>query len=177
MVNATIGALLDDDGNLIVLSSMVDVLKDMTPQELAEYAPIAGIPEYLDVLKTVVFGKYMPKGFIEACATPGGTGSIRNTIANYSRPGDLVLTSNWHWSPYQIIAREIGREVTTYEMFDESGNFNFGSFREKISEILKKQDRLVILFNAPAHNPTGYSPSSGTWDRICLLYTSDAADD
>ena len=81
VVNATIGALLDDDGNLIVLSSMVDVLKDMTPQELAEYAPIAGIPEYLDVLKTVVFGEYMPKGLIEACATPGGTGSIRNTIA------------------------------------------------------------------------------------------------
>ena len=166
VVNATIGALLDDDGKLIVLSSMVEVLKDMTPQELAEYAPIAGIPEYLDVLKTVVFGKYMPKDFIEACATPGGTGSIRNTIANYSRPGDLVLTSNWHWSPYQIIAREIGRDVATYEMFDAEGNFNFEAFREKIAGILEKQDRLVILFNAPAHNPTGYSPSPETWDRI-----------
>lgn len=54
IVNATIGALLDDDGKLIVLSSMVDVLKSMTPQEFAEYAPIAGTPEYLDVIKDVV---------------------------------------------------------------------------------------------------------------------------
>ena len=97
VVNATIGALLDDDGELIVLSSMVDVLKSMTPQEFAEYAPIAGTTEYLNVIKTVVFGNFMPEGYIEACATPGGTGSIRNVISNYSRPGDRVLTSNWHW--------------------------------------------------------------------------------
>ena len=119
IVNATIGALLDDDGKLIVLSSMVDVLKSMTPQEFAEYAPIAGTPEYLDVIKDVVFGDYIPQGSIEACATPGGTGSIRNVISNYSRPGDKILTSNWHWSPYQVIASEIGRSVETYQMFDE----------------------------------------------------------
>lgn len=166
VVNATIGALLDDDGELIVLSSMVDVLKSMTPQEFAEYAPIAGTTEYLNVIKTVVFGNYMPEGYIEACATPGGTGSIRNVISNYSRPGDRVLTSNWHWSPYQVIASEIGRRISTYEMFDENDQFNFHAFREKIKEILEEQDRIVILFNAPAHNPTGYSPSNETWDRI-----------
>ncbi len=166
IVNATIGALLDDDGKLIVLSSMVDVLKALTPQEFAEYAPIAGIPEYLDVIKTVAFGNHVPKGYIEACATPGGTGSIRNTISNYSKPGDKVLTSNWHWSPYQTIASEIGRTIETYEMFDSEGAFYFEAFRSKIRELLSKQDGLVIIFNAPAHNPTGYSPSDETWDRI-----------
>lgn len=169
VVNATIGALLDDEGKLIVLSSMVDVLKNMTPQEFAEYAPIAGTPEYLGVIKQVVVGDYMPKGYIEACATPGGTGSIRNTISNFSRPGDRVLTSNWHWSPYQTIASEIGRTVVTYEMFDGEGNFKFNSFREKIEELLSVQDSLVVLFNAPAHNPTGYSPSAETWDKIIAI--------
>lgn len=166
IVNATIGALLDDDGKLIVLSSMVDVLKSMTPQEYAEYAPIAGIQEYLDVIKTVVFGNHMPKGYIEACATPGGTGSIRNVISNYSRPGDKILTSNWHWSPYQVIASEIGRSVATYEMFDADDNFNFASFRDSINGLLAEQDGAVIIFNAPAHNPTGYTPSDETWDKI-----------
>lgn len=175
IVNATIGALLDDDGNLIVLSSMVDVLKSMTPQEFAEYAPIAGTPEYLNVIKTVVFGDHMPKGYIEACATPGGTGSIRNTISNYSKPGDKILTSNWHWSPYQVIASEIGRSVTTYEMFDGEKNFNFASFKENIEKLLEVQDGVVIIFNAPAHNPTGYTPSDETWDKIIEILKECAA--
>jgi aromatic-amino-acid transaminase len=166
VVNATIGALLDDDGNLIVLSSMVDVLKGMKPEEFAEYAPIAGTPDFLSIIKTAAFGPYVPDGYIEACATPGGTGSIRNTISCYSKPGDKVLTSNWHWSPYRTIATEIGRDIATYEMFDENDNFNFKDFEDQINALLDAQGSLVVIFNAPAHNPTGYTPSDETWDRI-----------
>ena len=166
VVNATIGALLDDNGELIVLSSMLEVLKNMKGSDFAEYAPIAGTPDYLSVVETAAFGNYRPAGYIEACATPGGTGSIRNTISCYSKPGDKVLTSNWHWSPYKIIATEIGRDIATYEMFDDNGNFNLKAFEEKISQLLEVQDGLVIIFNAPAHNPTGYTPSDETWDAI-----------
>lgn len=176
VINATIGALLDDNGDLIVLSSVVDILHNMSPADFAEYAPIAGTAEFLDVIGQAAFGNHMPDGYMEACATPGGTGTIRNTIANYSRPGDKVLTSNWHWSPYQVIASEIGRSVTTYKMFDEDDNFNFRGFEEKISELLKEQDQLVILFNAPAHNPTGFSPSDSDWDRIIEILKRCAAD-
>lgn len=169
VVNATIGALIDDQGELIVLSSMVNVLKSMKPAEFAEYAPIAGIPEYLEILPRAVFGDYRPDGYIEACATPGGTGTIRNTISCYSKPGDSVLTSNWHWSPYNIIATEIGRKVETYEMFTEDDHFNLKGFEEKISEMLTRQDGLVIIFNAPAHNPTGYTPTDAEWDEIVAI--------
>lgn len=169
VTNATIGALIDDNGELIVLSSMVEVLKNMKPAEFAEYAPIAGIPEYLEILPRAAFGDYRPDGYIEACATPGGTGTIRNTISCYSKYGDAVLTSNWFWSPYNIIATEIGRRIETYEMFDENEHFNLKGFEEKIVELLKKQDTLVIIFNAPAHNPTGYTPSDEEWDEIVAI--------
>ena len=86
VVNATIGALLDDNGELIVLSSVVDILHSMSPADFAEYAPIAGTPEFLDVINQAAFGKHTPDGYIEACATPGGTGTIRNTVTNYSKP-------------------------------------------------------------------------------------------
>ena len=45
VVNATVGALLDDNGDLVVLSSVVDVLKNLEPQDYAEYAPIGGSAE------------------------------------------------------------------------------------------------------------------------------------
>lgn len=166
VINATIGALLDDNGDLIVLSSMVDVLNHMEPSQFAEYAPIAGTPDFLSIIKTAAFGNYVPEGYIEACATPGGTGSIRNTISCYSKPGDKVLTSNWYWSPYRTIATEIGRDIATYKMFDENDEFNFKDFEDKINELLDAQGSLVVIFNAPAHNPTGYTPSDETWDKI-----------
>ena len=166
VINATIGALIDDQGELIVLSSMVDVLKEMKPAEFAEYAPIAGIPEYLEILPRAAFGDYRPDGYIEACATPGGTGTIRNTISCYSKYGDSVLTSNWHWSPYNIIATEIGRKVETYDMFTEDDHLNLKGIEEKIREILARQERLVMIFNAPAHNPTGYTPTDAEWDGL-----------
>lgn len=174
VINATIGALIDDEGKLIVLSSVVDVLRSLTPEEFAEYAPIAGIPEYLEILPQAAFENYRPEGYIEACATPGGTGSIRNVISNFSRPGDKVLTSNWHWSPYKIIASEIGRDVATYEMFNGSRGFNLEGFEAAIAGLLEKQDSLVVIFNAPAHNPTGYTPSNEEWDAIVEILKRQA---
>ena len=46
VVNATIGALLDDDGKLMVLSSVSDVFKSLDMADCAEYAPIAGTPGF-----------------------------------------------------------------------------------------------------------------------------------
>ena len=174
VINATIGALLDDNGDLIVLSSVDKTFKELTPLEYAEYAPICGIQDFREAVKKAALGKYEPKGFVEAVATPGGTGSIRNTIANYSKPGDKVLTSDWYWSPYNTIAQEISRTIDTYELFDENRKFNINSFSAKVRELLCEQDRLVIIINTPAHNPTGYSLSNEDWSEVVRVLTDEA---
>ena len=53
VVNATIGALLDDNGRLIVLSSVDEVFKALSPAEYAQYAPIGGIPEFKEAVKNI----------------------------------------------------------------------------------------------------------------------------
>lgn len=166
VVNSTIGALLDDEGDLIVLSSVVDVLKNLSPADYAEYAPIAGIPTFLEAVKTAVFGNAVPEGFTEACYTPGGTGAIRNAVSCYTKPGDAVLTSDWHWSPYKTIMQEQGRRLETYPLFDESNAFNHDAFDKKLKEILEKQDETLVIINTPAHNPTGYTFSLKDWDLV-----------
>ena len=109
VANATVGTLLDDEGNLVVLSSVADVLKQLSPNDFAEYAPIAGIPSYLEAVKKAVFMDYEPDCHLEAVATPGGTGAIRNAIQNYTQRGDIVLTSDWYWGPYNTITQELER--------------------------------------------------------------------
>ena len=176
VINATIGSLLDDDGNLVILSSVVEVLKNLTPIDYADYAPIAGTPDFIKAIKKATFGSFVPKAYTEAVATPGGTGAIRNTIQNYSKRGDQVLTSDWYWSPYSTIAQDIERSITTYTLFDEDGKFNVASFEGKVKELLSKQDGLVIILNTPAHNPTGYSFTLEDWGRIIKVIHNAAAD-
>lgn len=174
VVNATIGALLDDNGNLIVLSSVDETLRNLTPIEYAEYAPIGGTPGFKVAVKKAALGSYEPNGYVEVVATPGGTGGIRNTISNYSEYGDKVLTTDWHWSPYNTIAGEIGRTIDTFELYDDEYNFNIDDFDRKVKELLEKQEHLVIILNTPAHNPTGYSLSNEDWDNIVrVLNTVD----
>jgi aromatic-amino-acid transaminase len=175
VINATIGSLLDDDGNLVILSSVVEVLKNLTPIDYADYAPIAGTPDFIKAMKKAAFGSFVPKAYTEAVATPGGTGAIRNTIQNYSKRGDQVLTSDWYWSPYSTIAQEIERSIAAYTLFDEEGKFNVASFERKVKEILSKQDGLVIILNTPAHNPTGYSFTLEDWDNIIKTVKNAAA--
>ena len=166
VVNATIGALLDDDGELIVLSSVNDVFKKLSPKEFAEYAPISGTPEFKKAVKQDALRGYEPKGFVEASATPGGTGAIRNTIANYTDRGDSVLVADWYWSPYGTIAAEQGRKVETFAFFNDERKFNAEDLKIKAESLLSRQQRLVIILNTPAHNPTGYSLTTEDWNNV-----------
>ncbi|MDD6647502.1 MAG: aminotransferase class I/II-fold pyridoxal phosphate-dependent enzyme [Firmicutes bacterium] len=166
VINATIGSLLDDDGELVVLSSVDEVFKHLSPKDYADYAPIGGIAPFREAVQKAAFGAHKPAGFIEAVATPGGTGSLRNVISNYSDGGDKVLTSDWHWAPYNTIAGEIGRSIETFEFFTEEGRFNAEALNDKATELLAKQESLVIILNTPAHNPTGYSLTLEDWDKV-----------
>ena len=175
VVNGTIGALLDDEGKLVVLESVDEVFRELGKNDYAEYAPIGGIAPFREAVQKAAFGDHVPEGFTEAVATPGGTGSLRNVISNYSEPGDCVLTSDWHWAPYGTIAGEIGRKIAVFEMFTEEGTFNVESFRARSSELLAAQNSLVIILNTPAHNPTGYSLTLEDWDNVIAVLKDEAA--
>lgn len=174
VINGTIGSLLDDDGELVVLESVDEVFKHLSPKDYAEYAPIGGIQPFKESVQKAAFGIHVPKGYIEAVATPGGTGSLRNVISNYSDGGDQILTSDWHWAPYNTIAGEIGRSIATYELFTEDGRFNVESFKKKSAELLAAQESLVIIMNTPAHNPTGYSLTLEDWDNVIDVLCNEA---
>ena len=134
VINATIGALLDDNGDLTVLSSVMKALGTLEPVDFAEYAPIGGTPEFKAAVEKALFGSKRPEGEVRVCATPGGTGAIRSVIANYSEPGDKVLTHDWYWANYKNIAGELGRGFETFAFFNEEGTFNADDFEKVLTE-------------------------------------------
>ena len=71
VINSTLGVLLDDNGKLVVLSSVMEALHELRPEEFAAYAPIIGIPEYKEAVTKAVFLDEVPQNlFIETCYAP-----------------------------------------------------------------------------------------------------------
>lgn len=176
VVNSTIGSLLEDDGKLVAFKSVYDELKSLEDVKIANYAGIAGLPEFLDAVVEDCFGKYKPEGYIKAVATPGGSGAIRHAVYNYTDMGGNVLTSDWYWEPYKTICDEYDRKFNTYTLFDDNGGFNHADFQATADRLLSENGRLVIIINTPAHNPTGFTVSDGDWDKI-LTYLKSKAED
>ena len=161
--NATAGALMDDDGKLVVLGPVAETIRSLSDNDFAEYAPIAGTPEFRKAVLKAAFGDYVPKSHVRVVASPGGTGSVRTAVDNYSCPGDRILTHSWHWAPYKTIAAELGRGLECFEMFDEEGRFNLADFDYKVKKLIRNQEHLVIILNTPANNPTGYALTMDDW--------------
>lgn len=166
VVNATIGAIMDDEEKLACIPTMEKVYRGLPMSDIIAYAPIDGLPDYLDAVLDLTFAAQRPEGYTAAVATAGGTGAVHHAIANYSEIGDEVLTSDWFWGPYNVLCQEQGRTLATYPLFDEAQTFHRQAFAAKVEEILKKQSSLLILINTPAHNPTGYSFSEEDWDAV-----------
>lgn len=170
VTNATIGAILDEEGKLVCLPTVEKVLRSLPTRELIAYAPISGLPEYLESVVTATFGNSRPEGYIAAVATAGGTGVLHHAIWNYTDAGDTVLTSDWYWGPYDVLCKDMDRKLATYNMLDESNKYNLPSLKAKVKEIFAKQNSLLLIINTPAHNPTGYSLSESDIEGVvnCL---------
>lgn len=166
VVNATIGALLDDNEILSCLPTVEAVFRNLPTREIVNYAPIAGLPEYLDAVIDLAFGNNKPEAYTKAVATAGGSGVIHHAIANYTEIGDTVLTSDWFWGPYRVLCNDAIRKLDTYQLFDNEHRFNIKAFEDKVDELLSRQKNLLIIINTPAHNPTGYSLSDSEWDQV-----------
>ena len=55
VINATIGALMDDEGKLITMKSVYDEFKSLPNNEISAYASIAGQDDYKEAVKKVCF--------------------------------------------------------------------------------------------------------------------------
>ncbi len=174
VTNSTLGALMNDDGKLIAFDSVFETLKATPSEEISAYAPIAGMPAYLEAVEETFFAGHKPDAHIRTVATPGGTGALKVAMWNYTEEGDEILTSDWFWSPYKTISEEAGRKISTFQLFSEEGNFNLVDFKKRFKEILDKQDRLMAIINTPAQNPTGYSVSDQEWDEILAFVKEEA---
>lgn len=166
IVNATLGALMEDDGTLAVMPSVVEAIQRVPAKQGAAYAPILGDPPFLKAVIHDVFDGHGLSTQAVAAATPGGTGALYHAITCFLEPGQALYTTNYYWSPYNTIATHAGREVRTFNMFGADGRFDHAAFEEGLTDLIGRQGRALVLFNFPCHNPTGYSLDDREWALV-----------
>jgi aromatic-amino-acid transaminase len=176
VVNGAQGVLLDDQEQLVCLPTVETILRSLPTVDLVSYAPIRGLPDFLSDVIDASFGEYKPDAYIQSIATAGGAGALHHAIWNYSSIGDTILTTDWFWTPYRVLCKEALRELDTFALFDDKLAFNLQAFEDKVSDVFKRQTSLMVIFNTPAHNPTGYSLSCQDWQAVLAVCQSYAKD-
>ena len=171
VIDATIGVLCNEDAQFVNFKTVSEVYKNLPDNEIAAYASsFSGDPKYLECVKEVVLGKNYREefkdSFLDAVATPGGSGAVSNTIWNYVDNGEKILIPDWMWESYKIMSEEFGVKYELYSLFNENGTFNIADFKQKAERILEEQGKVLAIINDPCHNPTGYSLSMDEWKEL-----------
>jgi aromatic-amino-acid transaminase len=166
-VNGTVGALLEDDGSLAI-NKVVDAALRVAPaEEFAAYAPLKGLPQFLDLATTLALGEHRTPlesmGFsVGATATPGGSGALFLAASNFTERGDAVLLRDRHWGPYGGFLSGSGLKAATYPLLPEVEDANhphldLEGFSSALEALATTQRSVMTWLNDPAHNPTGLS--------------------
>ncbi|MEC7255393.1 MAG: aminotransferase class I/II-fold pyridoxal phosphate-dependent enzyme [Candidatus Thermoplasmatota archaeon] len=161
-VNGTIGALLENDGSLAINQTVDKFVRSSPPIEIAAYAPLKGLPEFLDLAVTLALGE--ARGELEsigvhhtATASPGGSGALFLAAANYADRGSKVLLRDRHWGPYDGFLAGCGLGIATYPLLNEAQCLDLPGLKDSLTNLAKSQSKVMSWLNDPAHNPTGLS--------------------
>ncbi|MEC8670647.1 MAG: aminotransferase class I/II-fold pyridoxal phosphate-dependent enzyme [Candidatus Thermoplasmatota archaeon] len=183
-VNGTIGALLEDNGELAINKAVDIAIRNAPEQEIAAYAPLAGLPAFLDLSKSLAFGDARDElenlGFhFSSTASPGGSGALYLSANNFLDKGQSILLRDRHWGPYKGFLQNNSLEYETWPLLPPNGSdshpfFAREEFEAKLAELCSKQDKVMVWLNDPAHNPTGLSMSP-EGRSVCLESFVDSA--
>ncbi len=191
ILDATLGVLTDDQGQMVTHESVQELWRDLNPSEFASCAPLAGDPAFLKALVQRHWPKLESQG--AACATAGGSGALALSLRNFLEPGMAVLTGRPYWGPYDLLAGENGIRVATAPFKVAGHPLDLESWARSAKALMGRQGRLMVWLNEPCQNPTGlslsredrqglleilsgqveYGPVTLLLDLACVDYTAD----
>lgn len=165
VVNATIGSLFGEDGQLVALDCVFNSLKNMDNRSMAAYAAsFTGNPDFKETVYDWVLNGNSTLAH-DIIATPGGTGAVDMTISNCLDAGQTLVIPSLAWGSYNLMAEMNNIKTVKYNLFEDD-HFNLDSFKEACQSAMATQDRLVVIINDPCHNPSGYSLSKEEWQSV-----------
>ena len=175
VINATLGVLNDDKGNLLTYKCVSDSINSITNGAYFGYSSVDGGKDYNNLTLNFIFGRHIglfSKTFgLYALPTPGSTLAIFLSLSMFKKNvKDLILPSHY-WAVYDNMIAFFKTKVHKFNYLS-NGAFDFNSFSSVVNDLASKKRTICILLNDPANNPTGYSLSKEEWDLVIKLLNS-----
>jgi len=175
-LNATIG-IAKERGGAMVLSSVMDSVSGLAPEESVTYAPSFGIPKLRAAWRDGLYEKN-PSLAGKTVSLPVVTNGITHAISMFTdvwvNPGDVIVLPDMMWGNYNmILGIRKGAVVHQYRLFTPEGGYDVDALEKRLNEEAKTRDKIVVLLNFP-HNPTGYTITEKEAGRIVDVLTGVA---
>ncbi len=166
VVDATIGSLYDEEGKLVAFDSVFTPYNEIAKETKAAYAAsFVGNESFRKQVYEWIVGGTGSTLAHSVIATPGGTGAVAITLQEILDTNETVILPEIAWGSYKLMASMDNLQVKTYSLF-EGDHFNIESLKQTCREVMKVQDKLLLVINDPCHNPTGYSLSIEEWKEV-----------
>ncbi|KAK7195755.1 aspartate aminotransferase [Novymonas esmeraldas] len=172
-VNLCIGVYRDEQNKPFVLESVRKAMAHIVERDTQmDYAPIAGLPSFVNSAQRLVFGQQMldvQGDRIASAQSVSGTGALHlgvDLLQRFSRgSGAAALHIPSPSYPNHLnITQHLNVEVRYYPYY------NLQTHRLNIDAMLNYLRQLpahsVVLLHACAHNPTGCDPTPEEWQQI-----------
>lgn len=175
VINATVGVLLDDNGEILYSKVFDEIIPTLTPKEKFPYENVLG-PDVLrnNVLKFLKQEKFLSKPNM-TMITAGGTGALSNVISVFSENAGLVV-SELCWNNYYAIAKTFNVEVFAFNTFNED-KYDLKAFEKSLDQAIEEKDNIIVLLNTPSHNPTGYDLTNDELKAMVTLVNNKVVND
>jgi aspartate/tyrosine/aromatic aminotransferase len=170
-INLMVGIYKDDHLKAELLSSSRKAKDDILTQDLmADYLPIDGLTEMVELLGSLVFGPAWKEahGRIYGAHTTGGTGALRVGAEFLAQEvSKVVYVPNHTWPNHRSVFERAGCKVENYPYYSrEKKGFDFEAMSAFLSTMPEKS---VVLLHACCHNPTGCDPTTEEWKKLSKL--------
>lgn len=168
-VNLLVGIYRDNDLKAELLSSVRKAKEEILGQDLmADYLPIDGLSELVELLGSLVFGETGWKsshGRIYGAHTTGGTGALRAGAELIAQEvSKTICISNHTWPTHRLILERAGFKVEHYPYYSREKK---GVDLEAMTDFLSRcRPKTTVLLHACCHNPTGADPTTEEWKEI-----------
>ena len=138
-------------------------------QDTKGYVALAGDPAFHAAMRGLILGDAVPEQRVAACATPGGTGAVRQVLEMTARmrPAATVWVPDPSWPNHAAILGHLEMPWRSYRYYDaESGALDRAGLLEDLAQARAGD---LVLLHGCCHNPTGADLAADDWREVATL--------
>ena len=163
-IDLGVGVYRNAEGATPIMHAVRDAERRLLETETTKtYTGVLGDPAFLAAIAALVLGPGARGDRLAACATPGGTGAVRQAfeLIARARPGGTVWVTDPTWPNHPAMLDEVGLRWRSLRWLDRtSGAVDRAGFFADLAQVAQTDS---VLLHGCCHNPSGADMTDADW--------------